>query len=251
MEKLQAIVQKAGLARRKAISLIQSGGVKVNSKVIIEPWYEVSAEDKVEFGGYIYKVSDIIKADRKVYYLYNKPVDVLSSKSDTYGRKTITDDIKGFVKEEVFNVGRLDYGTSGLIFLTNDGELADLLMHPRYKIEKTYQALIKGNPTGQELSMLEKGVEILIEEEPYKTAPVKIEKVLKKGENSEVTVTITEGKKRQVRLMFRAINHNVIKLRRVKFGPWSIEDVPNPGDIKKLNWKDVQKIKEDLKDRIR
>jgi len=75
--------------------------------------------------------------------------------------------------------------------------------------------------------------------------------VLKKGENSEVTVTITEGKKRQVRLMFRAINHNVIKLRRVKFGPWSIEDVPNPGDIKKLNWKDVQKIKEDLKDRIR
>ena len=72
MEKLQAIVQKAGLARRKAISLIQSGGVKVNGKVIIEPWHEVSAEDKVEFGGYIYKVSDIIKADRKVYYLYNK-----------------------------------------------------------------------------------------------------------------------------------------------------------------------------------
>ncbi|HNV06556.1 MAG TPA: pseudouridine synthase [Petrotogaceae bacterium] len=251
MEKLQAIVQKAGLARRKAISLIQSGGVKVNGKVIIEPWHEVSAEDKVEFGGYIYKVSDIIKADRKVYYLYNKPVDVLSSKSDTYGRKTITDDIKEFVKEDVFNVGRLDYGTSGLIFLTNDGELADLLMHPRYKIEKTYQALIKGNPTGQELSMLENGVEILIEEKPYKTAPAKIEKVLKKGENSEVTVTITEGKKRQVRLMFRAINHNVIKLRRVKFGPWSIEDVPNPGDIKKLNWKEVQKIKEDLKDRIK
>ncbi|HQH32007.1 MAG TPA: pseudouridine synthase, partial [Petrotogaceae bacterium] len=133
MEKLQAIVQKAGLARRKAISLIQSGGVKVNGKVIIEPWHEVSAEDKVEFGGYIYKVSDIIKADRKVYYLYNKPVDVLSSKSDTYGRKTIADDIKEFVKEDVFNVGRLDYGTSGLIFLTNDGELADLLMHPRYK----------------------------------------------------------------------------------------------------------------------
>lgn len=246
MIKLQTFLQKIGEGSRREIgNLIVSGKVKVNGEVIREPWFKIVEEDIIEIYDKKIHVKDKIQeTENYVYYLIHKPVGYLSALKDDRGRKTITDLIKGKINEHVFHVGRLDYNTSGLMLLTNDGDLANLLLHPKKKIYKTYKALLNKHIKEKDLKHLEDGIII---EGGYKTQPAKIEKVQKKGKYSEVTLSIHEGKKRQVRLMFKALGFNVLKLKRIKFGPWSIDEVKNPGDIKKLDTKEVEIFKKYLK----
>lgn len=245
MIKLQTFLQKIGEGSRREIgNLIVSGKIKVNGEVIREPWFKVVEEDIIEIHGKKIHVKNAIsKMNDYVYYLIHKPVGYLSALKDDRGRKTISDLIKDNIKEKVFHVGRLDYNTSGLMLLTNDGDLANLLLHPKRKVYKTYKALINKHIKENDLKKLEEGIII---EGGYKTQPAKIEKVQKKGKYSEVTLSIHEGKKRQVRLMFKSLGFNVLKLKRIKFGPWTIDEVRNPGDIKKLDKKEVEIFKKYL-----
>lgn len=238
---LQKAIQTLGLSRRKSAEYIKNKGVKVNGNIVKEPWYQIECGDEIEFEGKKYKFESIKeKKDEKVYYLFNKPKEVLCSMNDQFGRKTIKDFIKGKIKEDnIFHVGRLDYNTSGIILLTNDGDLGNYLLHPKYKIEKIYDVLIMGHPKKEELKKLERGIEL---EDGFKTKPAKLEKVKKKGNNHQIVIKISEGKKRQVRLMFKAIGYTVLNLKRLSFGPWEIKRVPNEGDILKLDNEEVNKL---------
>jgi 23S rRNA pseudouridine2605 synthase len=210
MERLQKVIARAGIAsRRKSEDLIKEGRVKVNGKVVTELGVKVSPSDKVE-------VNEIqIEKEEPVYFLLYKPRGVISSVNDEKGRKIVTDFFP-LLKERIFPVGRLDYDTSGLLVLTNDGEFANLLMHPSNEIEKVYVAKTKEIPLRENLRKLEKGIRL----EDGKTAPAKV-KILSadnKKQTSIVEISIHEGRNRQVRRMFEAIGHDVLKLKREKYG---------------------------------
>jgi 23S rRNA pseudouridine2605 synthase len=210
MERLQKVIARAGIAsRRKAEELILEGRVKVNGKVVKELGVKVSPSDKVE-------VNEIqIEKEEPVYFLLYKPRGVISSVSDDKGRKVVTDFFSNF-KERIFPVGRLDYDTSGLLLLTNDGEFANLLMHPKNEIDKVYVAKTKGIPLRENLRKLEKGIRL----EDGKTAPAKV-KLLSadnKKQTAIVEIAIHEGRNRQVRRMFEAIGNEVLKLKRERYG---------------------------------
>src|SRR6056297_1853548 len=145
---VQKALQTLGMSRRKAADYIKEKGVKVNGKLVKEPWFEIEYGDDLEFNGKKHKFENIKeKKEDKVYYLLNKPKEVLCSMEDPFGRKTIKDLIKNKIKEKnVFHVGRLDYNTSGILLLTNDGDLANYLLHPKYKVEKIYDVLVMGHP---------------------------------------------------------------------------------------------------------
>ncbi|MGM0640090.1 MAG: pseudouridine synthase [Thermotogota bacterium] len=243
---VQKALQTLGMSRRKAADYIKDKGVKVNGKLVKEPWFEIEYGDDLEFDGLKHKFEKIKeKKEDKVYYLLNKPKEVLCAMEDPFGRKTIKDMIKNKIREKnVFHVGRLDYNTSGIILLTNDGDLANYLLHPKYKVEKIYDVLVMGHPKKEELKQLESGIEI---EGGVKTQPAKIEKVKKKGNNHQVVIKITEGRKRQVRLMFKALGYTVLNLKRLAFGPWEIKRVPKEGDIVKLDNFEVNKLFKKLK----
>ena len=203
--RLHKAIAQAGIAsRRKAEKLIASGKVKVNGKivkkqgVIVEP-----SRDTIEvLGG---KIPPFAK--RKYYFLLNKPVGYVTTTKDPHRRKTVMElvpDIKG-----LFPVGRLDKNTTGLLLITNDGELAYRLTHPKFEIEKVYNAEVDGDITESELKKLEKGVYI----DGKRTSPCKI-KILNKA---TVRLKIHEGRKRQVRRMFEAIGHRALKLDRIEY----------------------------------
>ena len=156
-----------------------------------------------------------LEKEQPVYFLFYKPRGIISSVTDDKGRKAVTDYFPE-IKERIYPVGRLDYDTSGILLLTNDGEFANLLMHPRNEIEKEYIAKVKGIPLRENLKALEKGIVL----EDGKTAPArtKVISVDKKKGTSIVKLTIHEGKNRQVRRMFEAIGNPVVKLRRERYG---------------------------------
>jgi len=230
--KLQKALQTISLSRRRSSEYILKEGVKVNGKLVKEPWYELKENDFIEFNNKKYYFSDLQKkVENKVYYLLNKPNGVLCTFKDEYGRKTIKDLLKGKIEERVFYVGRLDYNSSGLLLLTNDGDLANYLLRPENKVTKVYEVLVKGTPSKKELEILEEGVTL---ETGYKTMKSKVKMLKKEKDLSLLQISLNEGKKRQVRLMMKALGYKVIELKRIKFGPWSIEEVPKPGDIKYL-----------------
>ncbi|QPC46739.1 pseudouridine synthase [Mangrovibacillus cuniculi] len=210
MERLQKVIAHAGIAsRRKAEELIQNGAVKVNGKVIRELGVKVTDTDRIEVNGVQ------IETEEKVYFLMYKPAGVLSAATDDKGRKTVVD-LLPEIKERIYPVGRLDYQTTGLLLLTNDGEFANKLMHPKFEIPKTYIARVKGIPTRESLRMLEKGIKL----EDGKTAPAKLKFLSgeKDKDKAIIQITIHEGRNRQVRRMFEAIGHPVQKLKREQFG---------------------------------
>ncbi|OUM87804.1 pseudouridine synthase, partial [Parageobacillus thermoglucosidasius] len=152
MERLQKVIARAGIAsRRKAEQLILQGKVKVNGKIVTELGVKVGPRDKVEVDGIP------VEKEEPVYYLFYKPRGVISSVKDDKGRKVVTDFFKD-IDKRIYPVGRLDYDTSGILLLTNDGDFANLLMHPRYEIEKVYIAKVKKIPTREQLKQLEKGI---------------------------------------------------------------------------------------------
>lgn len=166
MERLQKVIARSGIAsRRKAEQLILDGKVTVNGQVVTELGTKVSDEDKVEVNGIP------VEREEPIYILFYKPRGVISSVKDEKGRKVVTDYFRDF-EQRIFPVGRLDYDTSGLLILTNDGDFANLLMHPRYEIDKVYVAKVKGIPERKELKQLEQG--IMLEDGMTKPAKVKM-----------------------------------------------------------------------------
>lgn len=233
MERLQKIIAHAGVAsRRKAEQLIVDGHVKVNGQVVKELGIKVSSSDRVEVDGVP------LEREEPIYFLFYKPRGVISSVSDDKGRKVVTDFLP-HIKQRVYPVGRLDYDTSGLLLLTNDGEFANLLMHPRNEIEKAYVAKVKGIPVREKIKSLEKGIVL----EDGKTAPanVKILSVDKKKQTAIMEIVIHEGRNRQVRRMLEAIGHPTLKLKRERYGFLTLQGL-NVGDMRELTPHEVKQL---------
>ena len=198
-------------SRRKAEELILAGKVKVNDNIVKELSYQVDEENDVV------KVDDkIIKEENKlVYILLNKPEGYITTVKDQFDRESVLDLVTD-IKERVYPIGRLDYETSGLLLLTNDGDLTYKLTHPKHEVDKTYVARVKGKLTPDEIKMFKSGLKI----EDYVTAPAKL-KVIRYDEKTNVSlleIKIHEGKNRQVRKMSKAINHPVLRLKRTAMG---------------------------------
>ncbi|WP_455789172.1 pseudouridine synthase, partial [Clostridium butyricum] len=210
-ERLQKYMASCGIAsRRKCEELILLGKVKVNGNIIEELGFKVNPlKDIVEYDGRV-----ITKEERKVYIMLNKPEDVITSVKDEKDRKTVIDIVK--VNERIFPIGRLDYDSSGLILLTNDGELYNKIIHPRVELDKKYVAVVKGEVSLDDKEKFESGIDI----GGYITAPAKL-KMLEyshRKDLSTIEVCIHEGKNRQIRKMCSAINHEVMSLKRVSIG---------------------------------
>ena len=234
MERLQKVIAHSGVAsRRKAEELILQGKVKVNGKVVTELGIKVSSQDKIVVDGIP------IEREEPVYYLLYKPRGVISSVSDDKGRKVVTDFLKE-VGKRIYPIGRLDYDTSGLLLLTNDGEFANLLMHPRYEIEKIYIAKVKGIPTRDKLKLLEKGVKL----DDGMTAPAKVKLLSadRRKKTAIIEIRIHEGRNRQVRRMFEAIGHQVVKLKRERYAFLDLKGL-NPGDFRELSPHEVKQLR--------
>ena len=207
--RLNKFIAEHGIAsRRKADVLIEEGKVRINGAVMRTLGYDVQEGDKVIVNGI--PLGDSAK---RVYYLLNKPRGYITSMEDPQGRPIVID-LMTDVAERVFPVGRLDYDTSGLLILTNDGELSQRLMHPKHEIEKSYQALIKGRISDEKIRRLEKGVDI----GGYLTKPAKLRVLQDKENSSLLEITIKEGRNRQVRKMFKAVGYPVIELKRISIG---------------------------------
>lgn len=234
MERLQKVIAQAGIAsRRKSEELIKEGRVKVNGKVVTELGTKVTPSDKVE-------VNEIpIEREEPVYFMLYKPRGVISSVNDEKGRKVVTDFFSGF-KQRIYPVGRLDYDTSGILLLTNDGEFANLLMHPKNEIEKVYVAKIKGIPLRENLKKLEKGIRL----EDGKTAPARVKMLSSdnKKQTSIIEITIHEGRNRQVRRMFEAIGHEVIKLKRERYAFLTLSGLA-AGDARELTPHEIKQLR--------
>ncbi|WP_416826774.1 23S rRNA pseudouridine(2605) synthase RluB [Ectobacillus polymachus] len=234
MERLQKVIAQAGIAsRRNAEELIKQGKVKVNDVVVKELGTKVTRQDRIEVNGIQ------IEKEEPVYFLLYKPVGVISSVSDDRGRKVVTDFFP-FIKQRLFPVGRLDYDTSGVLLMTNDGEFANLLMHPKHEIEKIYIAKVKGVLDREKLNMLERGVML----EDGKTAPARV-KLLggdRRKETAIVQLTIHEGRNRQVRRMLEAVGCKVVKLKREQYAFLDL-GILRPGDARQLSPHEVKQLR--------
>lgn len=174
-----------------------------------------------------------------VVYALNKPKGYISTMDDEFSRKNIPDLITGKIKENVFHVGRLDKDTSGLILLTNNGAFANFLTHPSSKIEKTYIAKIKGSITSDEIRKIENGIEL---EDEFVTSPSKITVIKTEQDISTIKIMIYEGHKREIREIFKVLNHHIFYLKRVAIGNLNLSTVPKPGNIKKLSKSEIKSI---------
>ncbi|KZZ86462.1 pseudouridine synthase [Bacillus sp. SJS] len=234
MERLQKVIAHAGItSRRNAEQLILDGRVTVNGKTVRELGIKVSGNDRVEVNGVP------LQKEAPVYLLLYKPRGVISAAQDDKNRKIVTDFFP-YIQERIYPVGRLDYDTSGLILLTNDGEFANLLMHPRYEIDKTYVAKVQGIPPRGILKTMEKGVKL----EDGMTAPAKVKMLSldKKKETSIVEITIHEGRNHQVRRMFEAMGHPVTKLKRETYAFLDLKGL-STGDSRELTPHEVKQLR--------
>lgn len=231
-ERLQKYMAKCGVAsRRKCEEIILSGRVEVNGSVITELGFKVNENDVVEVDSNVIKVEE-----NKVYIILNKPTGYITSNSDEKERKTILDIVN--VKERIYPIGRLDYDSSGLLLLTNDGDIYNKIIHPKKEIEKRYIATVKGTFSKEELEKFRFGVDI----GGYITAPAKIKVIKESKSNSVVEITIHEGKNRQVRKMCSAFNHEVLNLKRIAIGKLSLDNLKE-GQWRNLNEKEVSYLK--------
>jgi len=222
--RLQKYLAHAGVAsRRAAEELIVRGKVRINGKVVRELGTSVQPGDRVDVSGTPVKLSQ-----ETATLVLHKPAGVMTTMHDPQGRRTVAELIpKGLPR--VVPVGRLDYDTSGVLLLTNDGELANKLTHPRFGVEKTYRAIVEGRLMPEEIKRLQSGV--LLEEFKAQGAAVRV--VAVRRETSVVDLTIHEGKNRQVRRMFETVGHPVVALARLRFGPIRLGDL-QPGQTRPL-----------------
>jgi 23S rRNA pseudouridine2605 synthase len=226
--RLARYLAHAGVAsRRAAEKLIAAGRVSVAGKVVTDPARDVDESSGVALDG-----EPLSPEPREVYAL-NKPQGVVSTAKDTHGRRTVVEFVPS--RARLYPVGRLDADTTGLILLTNDGELANKLTHPSFEVDKTYRASVEPAPVSEaSLQALRDGVEL----EDGRTAPASVRQV----EPGLVEVTIHEGRKRQVRRMFEAVGHRVLKLERVGFGPLRLERLTE-GEFRRLTPAEVERLR--------
>lgn len=238
MERLQKIIAQSGYcSRRKAEELITAGKVRVNGSVVTKLGTQADGNDIIEVEGFT-----IESKQEKVYVLLNKPRGVVTSTKDDKKRKVVTDLIN--IPTRIYPVGRLDYDTTGVLLLTNDGELTNELLHPSNHIEKVYVAKIKGILTPGHKKTLETGVVI----DGIKTAPskVKIKKIDKKSNTSIVEIMIYEGRNHQVKNMFKALGYEVEKLRRDRVLFLTCDGLPT-GEYRFLSIKEVKRLYNEIK----
>ena len=219
------------LARRKVDEYILQGRITVNGITIREPGYKINpGKDSVSVDGESIKVES-----KKIYIVLNKPPKVISAVTDDKKRKTVIDLVK--VKDRIFPIGRLDYDTTGLIILTNDGELANKLMHPRYKVDKTYLVHLSKPLQEKHKKKLAEGIFI----DRKKTEPAKIV-FLNKDDYKRLFISIHEGRNRQVRSMFESFGYKIRKLHRTKYGNLKLGNL-GEGEWRKLSGKEISLLK--------
>ena len=224
--RLQKYMAMCGVAaRRKCEEMIRQGRVCVNGQQITEMGTQVSGEDVVTLDG-----KKLEPEERKVVILYYKPAGVVTTASDDKGRETVLDQFRDF-PVRLYPVGRLDYDSEGVLLLTNDGELSQMLTHPSKEVDKTYLARITGQLSEEELARLRSGVRM--EGDDRRTWPAKVRTIRSGDIWSDVLVTIHEGRNRQVRRMLEAVGHRVVMLRRTRFGPVEL------GDLKRGEWREL------------
>jgi 23S rRNA pseudouridine2605 synthase len=237
MERLQKFMAEAGVASRRACEeLIRQGRVTVNGETAslgrsVEP-----EQDRVELDG-----KPVQKEQRRTVILLYKPRGVVSTSSDPEGRRTVQDYFRE-IPERLYNVGRLDLNSEGLLLMTNDGALANRLTHPRYGVEKTYYAVCDGRLTASEAARLTNGIEL----EDGMTAPARVDAVrtTQRGDTSFL-ITIHEGRNRQIRRMLEAVGHRTLRLKRERFGPLSLGTLA-PGEWRKLSDEEIKKLENAL-----
>ena len=232
MERLQKVIANSGYcSRRKAEKLIVENKVVVNGKTINELGYKVDYNDTIVIEG------KTLKLEEKEYILLYKPRGVVTTTNDEYNRKTVLDLIN--TDKRLYPIGRLDYDTTGIILLTNDGDLANLMMHPKNEINKVYVAKVKGLVHKNEILDLRNGV--IIDGKKTAKAGAKIISYDKKSDTSIVELIIHEGKNHQVKNMMAAVNHEVIKLKREKISFLDLKGLKS-GEYRYLNIKEVKKL---------
>ena len=234
-ERLQKILSHAGIAsRRTAEKMILDGRVKVDGKIITELGIKFDIEVNK-----IYADDKIIHyTEQKIYILLNKPKNVLSTVKDDRGRTTVIDLITD-IDERIYPVGRLDYDTEGLLLLTNDGELMNAVLHPKFQINKTYLAKVTGEITETKLNKLRNGIQL----EDGLTAPAIVRVIGKSSTEAKIEITIHEGRNRQIRRMLAAIGCEVKKLKRVKFANLLIQNL-KIGQYRKLTEVEINNLYE-------
>lgn len=232
MERLQKVMARAGVAsRRQCEEYIKQGKVRVNGQIVRQMGIKVDPkQDQIMVEGRLLKIED------KCTFLFYKPLRVITSMSDPQQRKVVADYFR-HVKERVYPVGRLDYDTEGLLLMTNDGELANCLMHPRYEIEKQYLATLKGAITPQAIRQLQKGVRLA----DGWTAPAKVRLVSKDEKTSRIRLTIHEGRNRQIRRMCESVGFPVTALKRERIGFLTLQEL-RPGQFRKLTEKELTRL---------
>ena len=234
LQRLQKVIAEAGIAsRRGAEKIIQEGRVMVDGNVVTKLGTKVDTFSNITVDG------EPIERESLHTYLFYKPRGVVSTVKDDKGRKTVVDFFKD-VPYRLYPIGRLDYDTSGLLLMTNDGELANLMMHPRNKVAKLYVAKIEGQLTPEEIKKLSSGVEI--DHRKSSRAKVKVVRTDKKKKFQIVQLTIHEGHYHQVKRMFKAVGHQVIKLSRERYSFLTLESLVS-GKYRELSHAEVDRLK--------
>lgn len=231
--RLQKYLAEAQVAsRRKSEEIIIAGRVSVNNKIVTELGTKVESDsDIVKVDGKVVRI-----CEKMVYILLNKPEGCVTTVKEQFNRKSVLDYVSD-VKERIYPVGRLDYDTSGLLILTNDGELTYRLTHPKHNVNKTYIADVDREPTEEDMKKFESGIVI----DGRKTAPAKI-RIIKKGKLISLEIKIHEGRNRQVRKMCSAINCNVINLKRIALGDIELGNIEK-GSYRVLNENEIKYLK--------
>ena len=240
MERLQKQISTLGYcSRRKAEELIVKGLVKVNGTIITELGTKVDTNDIIEVEGVT------LSKQEKEYYVFNKPREVVSTTSDDKGRKTILDYFD--IDTRIYPIGRLDYDTTGIILLTNDGEFANLMMKPSSNIKKVYLAKINGILSLEEINTLKKGIKV--KGISYNIDRIKVKKIDKAKNTSMVEIsilTIHEGKNHEIKKIFEYFNLDVLKLTRLSYGSITLGDLPS-GKYRKLSIHEVKVLYSEIK----
>ena len=222
--RLQKYLAECGVAsRRHAEEMIRDGRVTVNGTTVTEMGTQVEEGDRVTVDG-----RAVRPEKTKRYIMYHKPAGEVTTASDPEGRKTVLSHFE-HMRERLYPVGRLDYDSEGLLLLTNDGDLTNRLLHPRNEVDKTYVARVGGELTLEQVKTLRGGVVL----DERRTSPAKVQVTKREEDYTYVTVTIHEGRNRQVRRMFEAVGLEVLALKRVGFGPLTL------GDLKRGQWRDL------------
>ena len=237
LQRLQKLIAEAGIAsRRHAEDLIAAGEVSVNGQVVTEPGTKAdAAKDHIKVRGKL--INPLLAKREKVYILLNKPKGYLSTVSDPEGRPLVTELLPASLGR-IYPVGRLDFNTEGLLLLTNDGEFTNFITSARNRVEKVYEAKVKGLPPEGALQRIRRGVML---DDGTRTAPAKITKVNETENNAWFEVVLHQGKNQQIRRMFDLIGHSVLKLKRARIG-FLYDERLRPGEWRRLTPQEVQRF---------